>query len=185
VGALRRLAHKPIWRPWKARSGQTGGMFTADSAGTVVPQRLAKLAAEMRRTSDLGSASSATYSFDLNIGEVADGYHLIVRNISLTDENLFFEYVFVPERTEEAEVWPNMNYGADVSPPGWNQACSDAEMYGRPVPEARHAWFDFFRPDYDWMGHFDPPGQPDSDYLRNRIARLTFDLKTGEAQIEK
>jgi hypothetical protein len=35
------------------------------------------------------------------------------------------------------------------------------------------------------MGHFDRSGQPDSDYLRNRIARLTFDLKTGEAQVEK
>lgn len=52
-------------------------------------------------------------------------------------------------------------------------------MYERPLPEARHAWFDFFPPDYGWIG------QPDSDYLRNRIARLTFDLKTGEAQIEK
>jgi hypothetical protein len=31
------------------------------------------------------------------------------------------------------------------------------------------------------MGHFDRHGQPDSDYQRNRIARLIFDLKTGEA----
>jgi hypothetical protein len=53
-------------------------------------------------------------------------------------------------------------------------------VYERPPPQARYAWFDFFRPDYVWIG------QPDSDdYLRNRIARLTFDLKTGEAQIEK
>jgi hypothetical protein len=48
---------------------------------------------------------------------------------------------------------------------------------------ARRPRFDFFRPDYEWMGHFDRSGQPDSDYLRNRIARLTFDLRTGEAQI--
>jgi hypothetical protein len=127
------------------------------------------------------------YSLDLDIGEVALGHHLIVRSISLTDENLLFDYAFVPELTEEGrgEVGPNMNYGADVSPPGWNQACSEAEVYERPVPEARRAWFDFFRPDYEWMGHFDRSGQPDSDYLRNRIARLTFDLKTGEAQVEK
>lgn len=53
------------------------------------------------------------------------------------------------------------------------------------MPAARYAWVDFFRPDYDWMGHFDRHGQPDSDYLRNRIARLIFDLKTGEAVIDK
>jgi hypothetical protein len=57
--------------------------------------------------------------------------------------------------------------------------------YARPPLRARHASFDFFRPDYEWMGHCDRHGQPDSDYLRNRIARLTFDLKTGQAQIEK
>ena len=129
--------------------------------------------------------SPVTYSLDLDIGEVADGYHLVVRSISLTAENLLFDYMFVPERTEEAEVWPNMTYGADVSPPGWNQGWSEGEVYERPVPEARYAWFDFFRPDYDVesYGLLCPP--PGSDYLRNRIARLTFDLRTGKAQIEK
>ena len=53
------------------------------------------------------------------------------------------------------------------------------------MPEARYAWFDFFRPGVDWIVHRDSHGQPDSDYLQNRIARLTFDLKTAEAQIEK
>jgi len=62
---------------------------------------------------------------------------------------------------------------------------SDFGGFERPVPAARYAWVDFFRPDYDWMGHFDRHGQPDSDYLRNRIARLIFDLKTGEAVIDK
>jgi hypothetical protein len=103
----------------------------------------------------------------------------------VTDDHLLFDYAFVPELAEEAEVWPNMNCGADVSPPGWNQGCSNAEVYERPVPEARHAWFDFFRPDDEWMGHFEPPGQPDGDYLRNRMARLTFDVNTGLAHIEK
>lgn len=69
--------------------------------------------------------------------------------------------------------------GADVSPPGWNQGRSDFDVFERPVPEARHAWFGFFRPDCDWLG------QPASGYLRNRIARLTSDLKTGEAQIQR
>ncbi len=58
-------------------------------------------------------------------------------------------------------------------------------QYTRPPLKARFAWFDFFRPDYDWLAHLYPSGQPDSDYLRNRIARLTFDLRTGEAQIGK
>jgi hypothetical protein len=58
-------------------------------------------------------------------------------------------------------------------------------QYARPPLKARYAWFDFFRPEYDWIAHFYPSGQPDSDYLRNRIARLTFDLRTGEAQIAK
>ena len=37
--------------------------------------------------------------------------------------------------------------------------------------------------DYEWYVHFDRHGQPDDDYLRNRVARLTLDLKTGAAQV--
>ena len=128
-----------------------------------------------------------THPLDLDIGEVADGYHLIARSISLTDNNLFFEYGFLPERTEEdcQEVWLNVFYDADISPPDWNYVgAGDDVQYARPPLEARHAWFDFFRPDYEWMEHLDERG-PDSDYLRNRITRLIFDLKTGEARIEK
>ena len=104
-----------------------------------------------------------------------------IRAVDLADGNLLFDYAFVPELTEEArsEVWPNMNYGADVSPPGWNQAWSEGEVYERPPPEARHAWFDFFPPDCVWVS-FDRRGQPGSDYLRNRIARLTFDHEDRE-----
>jgi hypothetical protein len=128
-----------------------------------------------------------THPLDLDIGDVALGHHLIVHGITLTDDNLILEWTFVPEVAEEehGEVWPNMRYDADVSPPGWGQAVADWDVFERPVPEARHAWIDFFHPDFDWMGHFDRLGQPDSDYLRNRIARLTFDLKTGQARIEK
>ena len=150
------------------------------SAAAGLPQGI-NLAAASARTAVPEPSEPVTYPVDLDIGEVAGGYHLIVRSISLTDENLLFDYVFVPELTEAArrEVWPEMNYGADVSPPGWNVACSDGEVYERPPLEARHVWFDFFPPDYLWSG------QPDSDYLRNRISRLTFDLKTGEERIEK
>jgi hypothetical protein len=56
-------------------------------------------------------------------------------------------------------------------------------QYERPPLKARYAWFDFFRPDYEWMVHFYPSGQPDSDCPRNQISRLTFDLRTGEAHI--
>jgi hypothetical protein len=101
-----------------------------------------------------------SYPLDLDIGEAADGHRLIVSGITLTGGNLILEWAFVPELAEEehAEVWPNMNYDADVSPPGWNQGVSDFGGFERPVPEARHAWIDFFRPDYDWMGHFDRHG---------------------------
>jgi hypothetical protein len=131
-------------------------------------------------------APEATFSLDLDIGEVADGYHLIVRNTSLTAENLLFGYAFVPELSDEArkEIWPNMNYGADVSTTDWNQGWSEGDVYERPQRGARHAWFDFFPPDYEWTEHLDQYG-PDRDYLRSRIARLTVDLKTGQAHIEK
>jgi hypothetical protein len=38
-----------------------------------------------------------TYPLDLDIGDVADGYHLIVRSISLTGANLVVDWAFVPE----------------------------------------------------------------------------------------
>jgi hypothetical protein len=125
---------------------------------------------------------------DLDIGEVALGYHLVVRSVSLSDESLFFEYAFAPELADEAsqEVWLNSFFDADVSPPDWNWAgCGYEVQYPRPPREAREAWFDFFPPDFVWEEHFDRRGQPDGDYLRNRIARLTVDLRTGEAPIEK
>jgi hypothetical protein len=154
--------------------------------------RVADMPPEMRRLAESRHAEAmkppeVTYPLDLDVGEVAVGYHLIVRSISFKAESLLFDFVFVPEVPDERiwELWPNMAYDADVSPPGWNQHCSDAEWYERPVPEARYAWFDFFPPDYEWMGHFDRRGRPDGDYLRNRIARLVFDLKTGQPRLEK
>jgi hypothetical protein len=169
---------------------QMAEMQKPSSGGWAMP--FSDLPPEMRRRAEIRRAEAlkppeAVYPVDLDIGEVADGHHLIVRSIALKGESLLFEHAFVPEVPEEAilDLWPNMNYDADVSPPGWNQACSDAEVYERPVPEARYVWFDFFPPEYDWMGHFDRRGRPDSDYTRNRIARLVLDLETGEARIEK
>jgi hypothetical protein len=51
-------------------------------------------------------SSLMTYSLDLDIGEVADGYRMVVRGVSLRGENLLFECEFVPEPAEGAEVWP-------------------------------------------------------------------------------
>ena len=126
-----------------------------------------------------------TYPLDLDIGEVADGYHLIARTITLYPEDLLFEFAFVPERAEGAQVWLNMSYTADIPTSQDYIGAGDDVQYARPPLKARYAWFDFFRPDYEWMDDFDRREQPGSDYRQNRIARLTFDLKTGEARIEK
>ena len=79
-----------------------------------------------------------------------------------------------------------MCYGADVPVSGDYIGAGDGVQYERPPRKARYAWFDFFP---DRLRVDDPlllpNGPSDSDYLRNRIARLTFDLKTAEAQIEK
>ena len=79
-----------------------------------------------------------------------------------------------------------MRYDADVPPSNCDYMGAEGGVqYQRPPLRARYAWFDFFRPNYEWYGRWDHGGQPDSDYLRNRIARLSLDLKTGEAQIEE
>jgi hypothetical protein len=142
-----------------------------------------EVAASTRRPPAPKPHSWVTHPLDLDIGEVADGYHLIARSISLSAEHLLFEFAFAPERTGEAEVWLNMSYTADIPVSQDYIGAGNDVQYARPPLKARYAWFDFFRPDYEWIDHFYPSGQPDSDYLRNRIARLTFDLRTGEAQI--
>jgi hypothetical protein len=126
-----------------------------------------------------------THPLDLDIGEVTDGYHLIARSITLYQKDLLFEFAFAPEPAKGAQVWLNMSYTADIPTSQDCIGAGDCVQYPRPPLKARYAWFDFFRPDYEWYGHWDRSGQPDSDYLRNRIARLSFDLKTGEARIEK
>ena len=128
-----------------------------------------------------------THPLDLDIGEVADGYHLIARSISLSAKDLLFEFAFAPEPAGEAEVWLNMSYTADVPVSQDYIGAGNDVQYARPPRKARYAWFDFFRPDYEWIVHVDwgGSGRPDSDYLRNRMARLTFDLRTGEAQVDK
>ena len=189
MGVWRRLAREWIRRPRGRGAGaMPPGLHVGPPPGiNELDPTDPRFAAVTAWAAAEALATPVTYSFDLDIGEVALGHHLIARGISLTGQNLILEWAFVPEVAEEdhAEVWPNMSYDADVSPRGWNQGVSDWDVFERPVPEARYVWIDFFHPDFDWMGHFDRRGQPDDDYLRNRIARLTVDLKTGEAQLEQ
>jgi hypothetical protein len=124
-----------------------------------------------------------TYPLDLDIGELADGHHLVVRSVSLTGNSLIVDWVLIPEPAEDADLWPEIRYEADVSPPTWGQWQADFDQFERPVPKARKVWFDFFRPYYEWHAHLDDRGQPDDDYLRNRVARLNLHLETGAARI--
>lgn len=119
-----------------------------------------------------------TYPLDLDLGDIYRGHHLIIRSVSLTDQYVLPDFGYAPEVPDDAGygLWPNMTYDADVSPPGWNTAWIDGEMYDRPVPEARYAWFDFYPRDYIWY-------EPDSNNEENRIARLVIDLKTWQAQV--
>jgi len=153
-------------------------------AAAEVPPGINEVAANAR-TPAAKPETWVTHPIDLDIGEVADGYHLVARSISLSAKDLRFGFAFVPEWAEGVEVWLNMSYSADMPTSQDYVGAGNEVQYARPPLKARYAWFDFFRPDYEWMGHFDRHGHPDNDYLRNRIARLTFDLKTGQAQIEK
>jgi hypothetical protein len=180
---LRRLAHRLTRRPYRVRQ--------AKAMPRGWPYATADLRPGINEVAAIPGAPApapetwVTHPIDLDIGEVADGHHLIARSISLSARDLLFEFAFAPEPAEGAEVWLNMSYTADIPTSQDYIGAGDDVQYARPPLKARYAWFDFFRPDYDWMGHFDRSRQPDSDYLRNRIARLTFDLKTGDAQVEK
>jgi hypothetical protein len=48
-----------------------------------------------------------TYTLDLDIGELADGHHLIVRSVSVS-ANLLVDWVLVPEPAEGADLWPEI-----------------------------------------------------------------------------
>ena len=183
---LRRLAHKLNWRLYRVRPARLIPQGWPDvGVGVGVQPGITEVAAT-GRPSALTPETWVTHPLDLDVGEVADGYHLIARSVSLSAEHLLFEFAFAPEPAGEAEVWLNMFYDADISPPNWDYIGAGNDVqYARPPLKARYAWFDFFRPDYDWMSRSDRHGRPDSDYLRNRISRLTFDLKTRQATLEK
>jgi hypothetical protein len=181
VEVLRRLAQELIWRPYRVRQARSMPRGWPYATADPLPG-INEVAAGARIQVP---APEVAYPLDLDIGEVAEGYHLIARSITLYPKDLLFEFAFAPERARGAQVWLNMSYTADIPTSQDYIGAGDGVQYARPPLKARYAWFDFFRPDYEWHGHGDRSGQPDSDYLRNRIARLTFDLKTGEARIEK
>ena len=178
---LRRLAHKLIRPSVRVRRARA---TSRDWLNSGLLPGINEVAASARAKAPAPEAWVA-HALDLDIGEVADGHHLIARSISLSARHLLFEGAFVPEPAEGAQVWLNMSYTADLPVSQDYIGAGNDVQYARPPRKARYAWFDFFRPDYDWLAHFSPGGQPDSDYLRNRIARLTFDLRTGEAKVGK
>lgn len=183
VEVLRRLAHKLTWRPHRVRQARPVPQGLPHAIVGLLPgiNEVAVSALPPAPAPD----SWVTHPLDLDIGEVADGYHLIARSISLSARDLLFEFAFAPEPAGEAEVWLNMSYTADAPVSQDYIGAGNDVQYARPPLKARYAWFDFFRPDYEWMDDFDRRDQPGSDYLRNRIARLAFDLRTGEARIGK
>lgn len=79
---MRRLAHKLIWRLYRVRRARA------------VPLGLSYATADMLPgINEVGSGihthapspeTWVTHSLDLDIGEVADGYHLIAQSISLS-----------------------------------------------------------------------------------------------------
>jgi hypothetical protein len=115
---LRRLARKLTWRPHRVRPG------------------ISEVAAGARRLAPEPD-SWVTHPLDLDIGEVADGYHLIARSISLSAKHLLFEFAFAPELTEEAEVWLNMSYTADMPVSQDYIGAGDDVQYARPPLKAR------------------------------------------------
>lgn len=53
------------------------------------------------RISDPEFPGSVRYSFDIDVGEFDLGHRLIARSITLWNDQLFFEYAFVPGITPE------------------------------------------------------------------------------------
>ena len=101
---LRRLAHKLIRRPYRARQARAKPRGWPYATADLRRPGINEVAASARTPAPTPE-TWVTHPLDLGIGEVADGYHLIVRSISLSAKHLLFEFAFVPGRTEGAEVW--------------------------------------------------------------------------------
>ena len=112
MDVLRRLARKLTWRPYRVRQARAMPRGWPDAPADLRPG-MNEIAASARVPAP-APETWVTHPLDLDIGEVADGYHLIVPSISLSAKHLLFEFAFVPEPTEGAEVWLNMSYDADV-----------------------------------------------------------------------
>ena len=133
VEVLRRLARTLTWQPHRVRqAGPVPQGWPYAIAG--LRPGISEVAAGAR-TAAPAPETWVTHPLDLDIGEVADGYHLIARSVSLSAQDLMFEYAFSPELTREAhrKVWLNMFYDADISPPNWNYIGAEGDVqYARP-----------------------------------------------------
>jgi hypothetical protein len=112
VEVLRRLAHKLIWWPYRVRQARAMPRGWPYAPADLRPG--INVVAASARTPAPAAETWVTHPLDLDIGEVADGYHLIARSISLSAKHLLFEFAFAPERAKGAKVWLNMSYNADI-----------------------------------------------------------------------
>jgi len=138
------------------------------------------------------------YEFDVDVGDVAPGHRLFARGVCLFSDQLSLNYAWVPGLKHHygegpVDIWPNVWYDADVSPPdqtmtGAYGPCDGGPVtegrfqYSRPCAGARYAYFDFFKPEFDPLEHVDRDWRPDAEYLKNRVSRLTVDLESGHAE---
>jgi hypothetical protein len=138
------------------------------------------------------------YALGADLGEVSPGYHLIADGFCLHRGYLTLFYSStggLSGRWEPSELSLNAWYDADVSPASGNYHGSiglseDGDRieghveYDAPPTAATVAWFDFFPVDFDIDMHIDKHWVPDSDYLSNRLSRLTIDLASRTASFE-
>lgn len=108
VEVLCRLARTLIGRPHRVRqAGPVPQGWPYATAGLL--PGISEVAAIARPPAPAPEAW-VTHPLDLDIGEVADGYHLIARSIALSAEHLLLEFAFAPGPTGETEAWLNMSY---------------------------------------------------------------------------
>jgi len=127
------------------------------------------------------------YSFDLDVGELACGHRVITRGICLHGGALVLRYEFAPGVTAGEERRTGLLFDADYDayvPTSYDGAMLGAmarleggattagsRSFPLPPPQARRVWFDFFAAGDDGNEH--------------RVSRLTIDLASGQAWIEK
>jgi hypothetical protein len=132
---------------------------------------------------DPDTSGCSDYPVGADIGELAPGHRLLVRGVCLDRGRLWLYYAWTPGLTEpmgeDSGVWLNVEYDADVLPRDLSYVgsygtdggeFSEGEIsYDRPPECARRVWFDFYATTDD----------------AHRVCRVTIDLATRRAQVER